>query len=114
MDPADAPESDDAEARSVFGQLRRQMASRADARGLRRSFVHMQDGGQPRAFYVKFVGEGVDDHGGQDSRVYFGDVDGGGCTTLSTPVHGPGALYVVVEGRVPGGAWVGPALPGRL
>ena len=24
----------------------------------------MQDGGQPRAFYVKFVGEGVDDHGG--------------------------------------------------
>ena len=30
----------------------------------RAAFVHMQDGGQPRAFYVKFVGEGVDDHGG--------------------------------------------------
>ena len=70
LDPADDPESDDAEARSVFGQLRRQMASRADARGLRRSFVHMQDGGQPRAFYVKFVGEGVDDHGGPYRAVF--------------------------------------------
>ena len=48
---------------TVFGQLRNQLRGVRPAQ-LRRAFVHMQDGGQPRAFYVKFVGEGVDDHGG--------------------------------------------------
>ena len=48
---------------TVFGQLRTQLKGVRPAQ-LRRAFVHMQDGGQPRAFYVKFVGEGVDDHGG--------------------------------------------------
>ena len=34
-----------------------------DNRSLRRSYVHMQDAGQRRSFFVKFT-EGVDDHGG--------------------------------------------------
>ena len=48
---------------SVFGQLVDSMRH-WDDRSLRRSFVHMQDAGQARAFFVKFTGEGVDDHGG--------------------------------------------------
>src|SRR3546814_54339 len=48
---------------SLFGQLLEGISG-WDDRQLRRSFVHMQDAGQPRAFYVKFTGEGVDDHGG--------------------------------------------------
>jgi len=55
---------------TVFGQLRAQMRSRCDARALRRAFVHVQDGGQPRAFYVKFIGEGVDDHGGPYRAIF--------------------------------------------
>jgi hypothetical protein len=48
---------------SVFGQLMEGMRG-WDERSLRRSFIHMQDSGQARAFFVKFTGEGVDDHGG--------------------------------------------------
>ena len=48
---------------SVFGQLVENIRH-WDERSLRRSFVHMQDAGQARAFFVKFTGEGVDDHGG--------------------------------------------------
>jgi hypothetical protein len=48
---------------SVFGQLVDGIRH-WDDRSLRRSFVHMQDAGQARAFFVKFTGEGVDDHGG--------------------------------------------------
>ncbi|CAM9566855.1 unnamed protein product [Choristocarpus tenellus] len=48
---------------SLLGQLFKSMAD-WDGRNLRRSFVHMQDAGQARAFYVRFKGEGVDDHGG--------------------------------------------------
>ena len=48
---------------SVFGQLVESIRH-WDERSLRRSFVHMQDAGQARAFFVKFTGEGVDDHGG--------------------------------------------------
>ena len=29
-----------------------------DDRSLRRAFIHMQDAGQSRAFFVKFTGEG--------------------------------------------------------
>jgi len=54
---------------SLFGQLRDHMMSWED-RVLRRSFVHMQDAGQPRAFYVKLTGEGVDDHGGPYRAVF--------------------------------------------
>ncbi|CAN0463072.1 unnamed protein product, partial [Phaeothamnion confervicola] len=48
---------------SLFGQLAQALAG-WDDRNLRRAFVHMQDAGQARAFYIKFKGEGVDDHGG--------------------------------------------------
>lgn len=58
------------ERQTVFGQMHAQMRSRCDARSMRRSFVHVQDSGQPRAFYVKFVGEGVDDHGGPYRAIF--------------------------------------------
>ena len=40
---------------SVFGQLMEGI-KHWDDRPLRRSFVHMQDAGQARAFFVKFTG----------------------------------------------------------
>ncbi|CAM9487476.1 unnamed protein product [Chrysoparadoxa australica] len=66
---------------SIFGQLQDIMLGWED-HTLRRSFVHMQanehwhtlnaslDAGQRRAFYVKFKGEGVDDHGGPYRAVF--------------------------------------------
>jgi hypothetical protein len=48
---------------SVLGQILDATWSWEDA-SLRRSFAHMQDAGQTRCFFVKFRGEGVDDHGG--------------------------------------------------
>lgn len=54
---------------SLFGQLRDQVSA-WEGRTLRRSFTHMQDAGQARAFFVKFVGEGVDDHGGPYRAVF--------------------------------------------
>jgi hypothetical protein len=54
---------------SVFGQLMDGMKS-WDDRSLRRGFIHMQDAGQPRSFFVKFTGEGVDDHGGPYRAVF--------------------------------------------
>jgi hypothetical protein len=41
-----------------------------DERSLRRAFIHMQDAGQARAFFVKFTGEGVDDQGGPYRAVF--------------------------------------------
>jgi len=54
---------------SVFGQLLSSMMS-WDDRSLRRAYVHMQDAGQKRAFFVKFTGEGVDDQGGPYRAVF--------------------------------------------
>lgn len=55
--------------KSLFGQLLTVLTD-WDESYLRRGFVHMQDAGQPRAFYVKFTGEGVDDHGGPYRAVF--------------------------------------------
>jgi hypothetical protein len=55
--------------KSLFGQLL-SIVGDWDETSLRRSFVHMQDAGQPRAFFVKFTGEGVDDHGGPYRAVF--------------------------------------------
>jgi hypothetical protein len=55
--------------KSLFGQLLSVLSDWDDSY-LRRGFVHMQDAGQPRAFYVKFTGEGVDDHGGPYRAVF--------------------------------------------
>lgn len=63
LQSAESLSFDDKLRMSLFGQLL-EAISGWDDRQLRRSFVHMQDAGQPRAFYVKFTGEGVDDHGG--------------------------------------------------
>lgn len=54
---------------SIFGQLYENIKS-WDDRSLRRSFVHVEDEGQKRAFFVKFIGEGVDDHGGPYRAVF--------------------------------------------
>jgi hypothetical protein len=55
--------------KSVFGQLQKHLQD-WDGRQLRRSYFSMEDAGQPRAFFVKFVGEGVDDHGGPYRAVF--------------------------------------------
>jgi len=55
--------------RSIFGQLHRALNQLDDA-ALRRSYVHIQDAGQARAFFVKREGEGVDDHGGPYRAVF--------------------------------------------
>ena len=54
---------------SIFGQLYEHIKTWED-RSLRRSFIHVEDAGQKRAFFVKFVGEGVDDHGGPYRAVF--------------------------------------------
>jgi hypothetical protein len=54
---------------SIFGQLL-EMLRNSDEKALRRSFVHVEDAGQRRSFFVKFVGEGVDDHGGPYRAVF--------------------------------------------
>eukprot|EP01040_Poterioochromonas_malhamensis_P001185 gene1185-1258_t len=54
---------------SVFGQLMEGI-QHWDSRAYRRSYIHMQDAGQPRAFFVRFVGEGVDDQGGPYRAVF--------------------------------------------
>jgi len=70
---------------SLFGQLKHQL-SRMEERSFRRGFVHMQDAGQPRAFYVKFTGEGVDDHGGPYRAVFH--------TALAEEAQGPLELFI--------------------
>jgi len=66
---------------SVFGQVKQEMerfGGESDGFGgggsggavWRRSWVDIQDAGQQRAFYVKFKGEGVDDHGGPYRAVF--------------------------------------------
>jgi hypothetical protein len=54
---------------SVFGQLLENF-NHWDSRSFRRSYAHMQDAGQPRAFFVRFIGEGVDDQGGPYRAVF--------------------------------------------
>jgi hypothetical protein len=54
---------------SVFGQLL-EAFNGWDDRVLRKAYVHMQDAGQARAFFVKLAGEGVDDQGGPYRAVF--------------------------------------------
>jgi len=54
---------------SVFGQLMVEMNDWPLTR-FRRSYRHIQDISQQRSFYVKFEGEGVDDHGGPYRAVF--------------------------------------------
>jgi hypothetical protein len=55
--------------KSVFGQLMNNMNGWSDD-ALRRSYVHMNNAGQARAFFVNFKGEGVDDHSGPYRAVF--------------------------------------------
>ncbi|EQC29902.1 hypothetical protein SDRG_12446 [Saprolegnia diclina VS20] len=56
--------------KTIFGQLATAMTN-WDASSLRRAYTdELQDAGQPRAFYVKCLGEGVDDHGGPYRAVF--------------------------------------------
>ena len=54
---------------SVLGQLSNELESRG-GRLLRRAWEDVQDAGQERSFYVKFIGEGVSDHGGPYRAVF--------------------------------------------
>ena len=54
---------------SVFGQLQQQTSHLPDS-SFRKGYIDIQDAGQRRAFYVKFSGEGVDDHGGPYRAVF--------------------------------------------
>ncbi|CAM9978277.1 unnamed protein product [Ectocarpus fasciculatus] len=93
---------------SLLGQLNEAMSDWED-RDLRRSFVHMQDAGQPRAFYVRFKGEGVDDHGGPYRAVFqtaMGE-EPSGLLGLLTPCpngrnrFGPNQDKVLLDPRTP-------------
>jgi hypothetical protein len=55
--------------KSVFGQLMDNMSGWSDD-AFRRSYVHMNNAGQARAFFVSFKGEGVDDHSGPYRAVF--------------------------------------------
>lgn len=54
---------------SIFGQLH-DVVSGWEDRMLRKAYVHMQDAGQARAFFVKFSGEGADDQGGPYRAIF--------------------------------------------
>ncbi|OQS06539.1 HECT E3 ubiquitin ligase, partial [Thraustotheca clavata] len=56
--------------KTIFGQLFKEIST-WDAQSLRRAYAdELQDAGQPRAFYVKCLGEGVDDHGGPYRAIF--------------------------------------------
>ena len=57
--------------KSLFGQLRRPCNSWS-ALHWRRSYQHVTDKGQSRAFIAKFLGENVDDNGGPYRAVFQG------------------------------------------
>ena len=54
---------------SVFGQLFTALDTKPDSQ-YRKAFVDSQDEGQERCFYVNFVGEGADDHGGPYRAIF--------------------------------------------
>lgn len=83
---------------SVFGQLMAGMGS-WDERALRRAFVHMQDAGQGRAFFVKFTGEGVDDQGGPYRAVFQTAVGEEVVNMLELLVPCPNAVTEMGENR---------------
>ena len=55
--------------KSLFGQLRRPCNSWSTSHW-RRSYQHVTDKGQSRAFFAKFLGENVDDNGGPYRAVF--------------------------------------------
>jgi hypothetical protein len=72
---------------SLFAQLQRATANFGEA-SWRKSYVSIQDAGQQRAFKVKFVGEGVDDHGGPYRALFSSCAveEPAGCLELLVPV----------------------------
>jgi hypothetical protein len=75
---------------SVLGQLMDGLRNLED-KSLRRAFVHTQDAGQSRAFFVKLVGEGGDDNGGP-YRAVFMDAIGEEVVDLLGLVRGEGSV----------------------
>ena len=55
--------------KSLFGQLKR-FCNTWESRHWRRSYQHVTDKGQSRAFFAKFLGENVDDNGGPYRAVF--------------------------------------------
>ena len=70
-----------------------------DDRSLRRSFVHMQDAGQARAFFVKLVGEGVDDQGGPYRAAFQTAIQEEAPELLNLLVPSPNGLAEVGDNR---------------
>jgi hypothetical protein len=83
---------------SVFGQLMEHISG-WDERSLRRSYVHMQDAGQSRGFFVKFVGEGVDDQGGPYRAVFETTIGEEISDLLGLVIPCPNAIGEVGENR---------------
>ncbi|RHZ27647.1 hypothetical protein DYB37_006851, partial [Aphanomyces astaci] len=90
-------------ATSVFGQLHEAMQA-WDNHSLRRAYAdELQDAGQRRAFYVKFLGEGVDDHGGPYRAVFqtgAWDEPSGGLQEISKWIISVNPRHLFYFGRV--------------
>ena len=87
------------EKRHLFAQLVKELGGVSSA-ALRRSFVGSGHGGQARAFFVKFLGEGNNDYGGPYRQIFF-DV----MSSLQEEGEGLGILKATPnqEGGVGGG-----------
>lgn len=84
--------------KSLFGQLHARIGD-WDMRNLRRSFVSIGDAGQRRGFFVKFEGEGVDDHGGPYRAAFETAIGDEPETVLELLVPCPNAKENIGENR---------------
>jgi len=84
--------------KTLFSQLTKTLSS-WDDRTLRKSFMHVQDASQPRCFYVKFKGEGVDDHGGPYREVIDTAISEESVKILSLATPCPNATQSYGENR---------------
>ena len=95
-------------AASVSGQLMRALRGKQEA-SLRQAYVGKGHGGQARAFLVKFVGEGVDDHGGPYRALFDTIAD-----ELQAQTGGEGCLLPALAPSAPTSAASPPKGPALL
>jgi len=84
--------------KSLFGQLHSRIGE-WDVKKLRKSFASIGDAGQRRAFFVKFEGEGVDDHGGPYRAAFETAIGDEPETLLELLVPCPNAAANIGENR---------------
>ena len=85
---------------SIFGQLEKAM-KKWDRSQWRRSYEHVSDKGQKRAFFAKFLGENVDDNGGPYRAVFAAAICDepeqlemlDGCGRFNYKVKGPTLMF---------------------